>query len=234
MPLNALGEAVLGLLDKESITQRLNWAVTALGETYSRGWVRDVRGWCETPLVMWPDYKPGLGRWTAYIVQCRNCTGCRKSRQADWASRAGLEMAVAERTWLCTFTLGPKARRALQRVGVTAEADRLNAVLTRLFDRLRHSHGIRYVCVSEPHKDGVPHWHALIHQGNRRLSYRDLRGQWGQGFFHAVIAPDAEAAIYVAKYIAKHPGRRVRASRSYGRFDARPFARQAERRTPTP
>lgn len=224
VPLSEAGEAFACLLDKESTTQRLSRDVKSLGDAYVHGWVRDVRGWCQRPLALWPAYRPGLGRWTAYLVQCRRCPGCRKSRQSDWASRAGLEMAVASRTWLLTLTLGAKARRAYQRAVAAGLPEQHHAHLTRLLDRLRHSHGVRYLLVEERHKDGTPHWHALLHEGRRRLRYRELRTQWEAGFLHAVVIDrdnSAEAAVYVAKYVAKNPGRRVRASRAYGKLGLR-------------
>lgn len=228
VPLSAAGEALLGLLDKESTTQRLSKDLKVLGDAYVHGWVRDVRGWCQSPLAIWPNYRPGLGRWTAYIVQCRQCAGCRKSRQSDWASRAGLEAAVGSRTWLVTLTLGRKARRVLRKARAAGVAHPYHAELTRLFDRLRHSHGVRYLMAEEAHKDGTPHWHALIHEGRRRLTYREIAQQWEAGFLHAKLVASrdhADAAAYVAKYVAKQTGRRVRASRSYGRAAASRLSR---------
>lgn len=218
VPLSEAGQELVRLLDKrEHNSEALNGTLSALGEAYRYGWFRDVRGWCDTPLILWPKYRPGLGRWTAYAVACRSCPGCRKSRTADWASRAGIEMSFAKRNWLVTFTLGRAARRALQRARAAGEPGEAYAALTRLLDRFRHSHGLRYLLVEEQHKDGTPHWHALFHEMRRPLLYRELRGQWEAGFMHAVLASDAEAAVYIAKYVAKNPGRRVRASRRYGR-----------------
>lgn len=133
-------------------------------------------------------------------------------------------MLIAERTWLVTFTLGPQARAAL-RVARAANPQALGEApqhLSRLFDRLRHSHGVRYLCVREDHKSGEPHWHALIHQGARKLRYRDLRARWGLGFFHAKLVGKrvggGDAASYVAKYATKANQGRVRASRGYGTY----------------
>lgn len=216
VPLSSRGAEFLRLLDKESITQRLSY----LGEQRKHGWVRDVRGWCQTPLALWPTYRPGYGSWTLYLVPCRKCAGCIRSRQGNWASRAGLECAVASRTWLVTLTLGPEARDALRASGAVPgdPASSAKGAVTLLFDRLRHSHGVRYLCALERHKDGTPHWHALVHEPARKLRYRDFQRQWGLGFIHAKLVREGEhgeAAAYVAKYLTKEAGR-VRASRRYG------------------
>lgn len=213
-------EAV-GLLElKESTNQRRGTlterVARALGEHRSFGWVRDVRGWCHSPVALWPRYVKGLGLWTAYLCPCRRCVGCRRSRAASWTARATHEFGVSARTWLVTLTLGPVARARLRRAAATAE-DRNGPAktLTRLLDRMRHSHGIRYLVAHEHHKDGTPHWHLLIHERERRVLYADIVRQWGLGFVHARLA-DAEAAKYVAKYATKEQHGRVRASRGYG------------------
>lgn len=211
------------LLDKESTTQRpLRSVLSDLGEAYRWAGVRDARGWCESPLPLYPRYAPGLGRWLLLIVPCRRCSGCRRSKQRDWANRALTEIASSERTWLVTFTLGNEARAELR----SASSDqnevlgRFSRNLSALFDRLRHSHACRYMCVRENHKDGTPHWHALIHEGARKLRYRDLRRQWALGFFHAKLVGkgvgSSDACRYVAKYTTKADVGRIRASRAYG------------------
>lgn len=211
------------LLDKESTTQRPRKAVLSnLGDSYTYGGVRDARGWCETPLPLYPQYIAGLGRWLLYIVPCRRCNGCRRSKQRDWSNRALREIASSERTWLVTFTLGPEARSALRADLATSrdEMNRLSRNLSGLFDRLRHSHACRYMCVRENHKDGTPHWHALIHERGRKLRYRQLRQQWGLGFFHAHLVGkgigSVDACRYVSKYTTKANIGRIRCSRAYG------------------
>lgn len=218
VPLSRAGADFVRLLDKECITQRQ--VLQDLGGAYTHGWVRDVRGWCDTPGIVYRHYRPGTGRWTAYLVACRRCAGCLRSRQGDWASRAGLECVAAERTWLVTFTLGPEARQEQRGAGVDPmESGPAHDAVTRFFDALRHSHGVRYVCVQEAHADGAPHWHALLHESRRRIRWREIKRLWSLGFIHAKLVNEHEhgyAAAYVAKYLTKAQGKRVRASRAYG------------------
>lgn len=173
-------------------------------------------------------------------VRCRKCAGCLKARAALWRIRMVHEIAMAERTWFGTLTLNPhnrftvvsRARLRLDRGGT--DLDRLeaderfaelvketNPALTKFFKRVRKASGskLRYILVSEPHKDGFPHWHCLIHEREGAVTVRELQSQWLGGFSNFKLVDQSESdkqAFYVAKYLAKEARTRVRASLGYG------------------
>lgn len=89
--------------------------------------------------------------------------------------------------------------------------------------RLGPRQGLRVCIVAEVHKDGEPHYHALIHEpdGSFPVTSRTLCDQWTLGFAKAKLVDTSEAsrsktAWYVAKYLAKSCLARVRASIGYG------------------
>lgn len=100
---------------------------------------------------------------------------------------------------------------------------------------------------------GRPHFHALIHERpqrpgvvrNVRAMRHLLRSEWGNvsegnGICDVQLARDARAtSSYVAKYITKNPGCRVRASARFGNVDflaarAAEFSGLAEPSEPSP
>jgi len=90
----------------------------------------------------------------------------------------------------------------------------------KFLKRLRASgHGIRYLMVPEPHANGFPHYHGLVHDvvGSTRID--DLVGEWDYGFSVVKHVRDANACKYVCKYLSKERFGRVRASRQYGGDD---------------
>jgi hypothetical protein len=95
--------------------------------------------------------------------------------------------------------------------------------------RVRKSVGaLRYLVVAEAHADGFPHLHALVHEVDRAIRWRDLVPEWRMGFMHARLVRDADAAAsYVTKYVTKalYFKYRIRASQHYGRIAMREVTR---------
>lgn len=91
---------------------------------------------------------------------------------------------------------------------------------TLFFKRLRKVTGakIRYLLVAEQHKDGWPHYHALLHEKGVAVTKRQLEHEWRLGFTQFKLVPldDPHVAGYVTKYIAKQALARIRASLRYG------------------
>ena len=139
--------------------------------------------------------------WT----KCRNCTNCLREKAHMWQERAKREIDAAERTWFGTFTLHPdtytrylntcrvNAANNLEHWEYLSDKERSKRLcaqfgkdLTKFFKRLRKNTGakVRYLLVSEEHKSGVPHFHALIHQvsPDGLVRKRDLEACWKLGF----------------------------------------------------
>lgn len=181
---------------------------------------------------------------TAYIkVRCRKCQACLDFRRRQWTAKAIAEVRMSRRTWFVTLTFAPPARfvmkaRAESRVrtrrceafemltpderfkAIAAEASR---EVTLWLKRVRKNSGVplRYMLVSEAHKDGFPHFHLLIHEAdNGSVSKRDIQTSWRVGFSHAKLldTADAKAIGYTCKYLNKSASTRVRASQHYGQL----------------
>lgn len=191
-----------------------------------------LHGRCSNPYEL--RFQPSRSLTEGYvdlITPCRNCQHCLQRRARFWAAKAGIEYARAPRTWFATYTFGPHARGRLYTPlqGVSDAAERrarlINAsgvYLSRYLKRLRKKLAgdgisIRYMLVPELHKDGTPHWHALLHT---QASWRSLAKPWVEhGFFHGrIVRPDeaVKQIRYAAKYLAKAKLGRVRASVRYG------------------
>lgn len=182
-----------------------------------------------------PNSKPNF---VEMEVACRKCENCLRRKSAMWRLRAMHETRIASRSWLATFTLNPASLvTLLSRARVDArkggfDYDGLSGPEKFLYlekrgfteiqlwlKRLRKISGksVRYLCVTEAHKSGNPHWHLLLHEVDRPLSYdRELKGSWPLGFDSYKLVRSAHAAGYVAKYLSKDFAARVRASKSYG------------------
>ena len=93
----------------------------------------------------------------------------------------------------------------------------ISAELTKYFKRLRKS-GLkfRYVLVTEAHKDGYPHYHALIHEVSAQIPKSRLQADWPYGFTTFKLVKDTKAAYYITKYLVKDARTRIRASGKYG------------------
>lgn len=178
-------------------------------------------------------------------VPCRKCRKCRKRRSRMWAARACHEIREANRTWFGTFTLRPAAHyvmqaRALKRKSdraipikelapddvIAAQSEEVAIEMTKYFKRVRKecgSRSLRYLLVREDHKTGLPHYHALIHEsGDVPIRHAVLEKNWTLGFTKFKLLESEQAAFYVAKYLTKSHGGRVRASLGYGRLASAP------------
>jgi len=170
-------------------------------------------------------------------VPCRRCGNCLYRKSLHWMHRSMVECEVSPRTWLVTLTFNATIRahirmRAYQAVGgeaweqlskeqrSTKLADQANKYVTLWIKRVRKDTGpgVRYISVIELHKDGTPHGHLLVHEAREgQVLHRHLTDQWSYGFSNAKLVEDGPiAARYVAKYLAKSPISRVRASVGYG------------------
>ena len=182
---------------------------------------------------------------TRISVRCRRCKNCLKARQFQWMLRAAREQMRARRTWLVTLTFGPKSRsEILSAANAMPESKNQQARLVEAagwyvqtyLKRLRaDGFRFRYVFIAEPHLDGFPHFHGLVHDqlGNTRMLQimkrdkrtkerrscvvcPDLETQFKNGFVDTELVRDLGAIRYVTKYIAKGRFGRIRASASYG------------------
>lgn len=148
------------------------------------------------------------------------------------------ESAQSYRSWLVTLTFRPEIRSRMNmaaRSAVGGEAwdalsqeqrdaklaDQANKYVTLWLKRVREQSGagLRYLSVVERHEDGFPHCHLLVHETEVAgpLRHAHLTRQWTYGFSNAKLVENTEiAASYVAKYLAKSPVSRVRASVGYG------------------
>ena len=171
-------------------------------------------------------------------VPCRKCSNCLRRRATMWRLRAVHEYRMSLRTWFATLTLNPesvitllsRARVRLRKQGIDYDGlpgeeqflllEREGfAELQKWMKRVRKSSSspIRYLAITEAHKSGVPHWHVLIHETGKPLSYdRCLKGSWHLGFDSYKLVRNTKAAGYVCKYLSKAVAARVRASSRYG------------------
>ena len=185
----------------------------------------------------------GLPIFVDLETRCRQCDACKRHRKALWAARAKAEMAWNPgRTWFVTLTVRPEIRaRLLMEASVTARkrgvdlskesgairfkylAQAIAPEITRYLKRVRRGYAatdpdvkLRYIAVAEPHKDGFPHWHMLVHEYEGIIRQKRLT-RWGLGFVKAKLVSNGSAAAgYVAKYLAKGLHTRIRASQHYG------------------
>lgn len=154
---------------------------------------------------------------------CRKCRVCMNNRRILWTRRAKLEIRAWPRTWFITFTVNPHHRfRFSLQSGSRDYMDThtiISAELTKYFKRLRKKGAtFRYVLVAEAHKDGYPHFHALLHEVDQPITKSRLQEEWPYGFTTAKLVKDEAAAHYVAKYLAKDARTRIRASQHYGLY----------------
>lgn len=189
---------------------------------------------CEKPFIVrlycWiKQQSGGLGRRHMEIeTRCRKCSPCLKARKHFWTDRIAKEFATWGRTWAGTMTIRPTSRvrycyKADVIPGHYSDDDYkklckvIGKDLTNFIKRLRKNTKakIRYFSVFEKHKDGFPHVHVLIHECTP-VSKRALEKEWVHGFTRWKLVKDRKGAIYVAKYLTKAAGTRIRASGRYG------------------
>lgn len=172
-------------------------------------------------------------------VPCRKCDSCRNFRQMTWAERAVREFEIAPRTWFGTLTFKPEkhvmaleeARVELALQGFDFDAlrfdeqlllrhQRLTEEVTLFLKRVRSTLvPIRYLCVMEAHKSGLPHYHMLLHEVSPAMPVRwqVLTDKWLEnGHSMWKLVSDPAQCAYVAKYLGKNTTSRVRSSFSYG------------------
>lgn len=205
----------------------------------------DFAGSCMLPRMRTITYRhreTGRPIWADVHLRCRRCESCRKQAQREWMARAIVEAKLARRNWFGTLTLNPatrmehlnRMRAAYAKYGADYDAispdDRWrNAVrllgrdVTLWLKRVREQSGgaIRYMLCIEQHRDGTPHLHGLVHegQGGGPVGRRALEGQWSSlGFsqWRLQQGDAVKAAAYATKYITKTIDARVRASIGYG------------------
>lgn len=177
---------------------------------------------------------------TAYLtVRCRKCVECRAAKSRLWAARAHAECKASIRTWFVTLTVHPGHRFSMEMAAQKRLQDRfadqpsdeqyrllceqLGPHCTRWLKRVRKTSGarFRYLLVTEPHADGFPHVHALIHERSGSVTERAIRSAWWLSKVSQaklVDQFDPRSAWYVSKYIAKYSQTRVRASLRYGQI----------------
>lgn len=174
-------------------------------------------------------------------TRCRKCEECLKHRRRLWTARAMAETKNALRTWFGTLTVSPDRRfqammlaeresltRRAERFDQLTSSEQLRAItrqlqpeVTRWLKRVRQQSkaSLRYLLVVEPHKDGFPHFHMVLHETSiTPVSKRTLEDQWRYGFssWRLVPAGEMRQVGYVCKYLTKSAQTRVRASRQYG------------------
>lgn len=184
------------------------------------------------------------GKMTLFVTlhtRCRSCEKCKKARANEWRYRAREELRRAARSWFGTLTLSPvdhyrmvvEARRHCRATGILWEAltdeERFKRVaneslkeVTKYMKRVRKQSRVplRYICVTEKHKSGLPHFHLLVHEVETKpVTHKILSTQWHLGFEKWRLVPlgDLKGAGYVTKYISKSAQGRIRASQHYGK-----------------
>lgn len=189
-----------------------------------------------------PDAPENPKVMTAWVrIRCRKCEECLKHRRRLWTARAMAETKNALRTWFGTLTISPERRfqamlkaerdagtRRAESLDKLDSNERLRAItrqlspeVTRWLKRVRQQSKamLRYLLVVEPHQDGFPHFHMVLHeQSLTPCSKRILEDQWSYGFSQWRLVPQGEMrqVTYVCKYLTKSAQTRVRASRHYG------------------
>ncbi len=203
----------------------------------------DVAGKCQQPLrrEVFGRADEGLPNSVTVVLldlPCRMCDPCRARRASVWRYRALAEVGQSTRTWFGTLTLKPEvqhwamstASRKLRLQGVDFDAlpygeqfTECHAVIskeiTRYLKRLRKLSGVkfRYLVIAEAHKNGLPHYHMLVHEGvSGEIRYELLTRLWSFGFTKWNIVHDLAQATYLCKYLSKISKARVRASLRYG------------------
>lgn len=225
--LRGVGPLLPKQLDTINKDPFVDWYDTSTGVRFRPGREPDA---AKPPRVM-----------TGYaLIRCRKCAKCLRYKQRVWTAKAISEVRMASRTWFGTLTVGPdrrlwaasvaaklvKERRCeewndltmLERTRILAGA--LSPEITRWFKRVRKESGVplRYLLVTEPHKDGFPHFHMLLHELGQPVGKRLLERQWKYGFsqWRLIESGNVAAVGYVCKYLTKSAQTRVRASKAYG------------------
>lgn len=191
-------------------------------------------------------------------LPCRKCAKCRYIKSAFWADRIIRENAMTDRNWFVTLTLSPEEHHRVFMEEIAyrnsrgwrdddfdkpdaewrLRCDGVSKLLTKYLKRVRkplagEDHiGLRYVAVTEPHKNGLPHLHLIMHERAGKLTYRRICDRWDRhGLSDASLVRDpVKSGHYVAKYLTKQLTSRIRASQHYGELpDSEGIAELAQR-----
>ena len=208
----------------------------------------DYASKCENPVnvIVWSDRSQdpvgltnGLSGTTSMDVRCRKCGPCLNARAAHWAHRALVELRAAPRTWFLTLTLPVEVHTFFAfkwENNFAAIARDEGNLVTKAFKRMRKAgKTFRYLLVTEQHKSGYPHFHALIHEKSpiRQFTSRELNGTranlrrgiqaekprfWPYIANATLVHDDNQnrAPWYLLKYTTKDIRCRIRASGAYG------------------
>lgn len=204
-----------------------------------RLWASERRPYCDAPVnvtlaaraakrgdIISPTGKPA---WLELWMPCRKCDKCRVVKAIHWRKRMTLEMQACKRTWFVTLTFRPKARAVLFKDAANMQQRSTIAMreLAAYMKRLRNAAvvaapdaSVRFVAVTEPHKDDYPHIHLLLHSGEHLTAAVIRKGGWRHGFISMKLASD-EVASYLVKYVTKEASS-VRASLRYGASETPP------------
>lgn len=197
------------------------------------------------------------GRSLDQMVPCRKCAACRRAKSFHWAKRCVGEWLQSHRTWFGTLTFNAAERFRVrsflrqqfadrgQEFDALPSGEQFEAMANELWPRVmafikrlrkrrvdRPAIALRYFASIEPHRDGFPHFHILLHEDReyRGFGERQLRAEWrdaqeGVKLGHAefTLVRTAERARYAAKYVGKLDLGRVRASQRYGKRDDVPI-----------
>lgn len=205
--------------------------------------------WYDTPTgPQWvPHREPDAPKpprvLTGYAkVRCRKCSRCLHYKKRLWTAKAISEVRQSHRTWFGTLTINPDRRVWAKSVAAKAclqrraehwsslnDHDRTVAIagvlqpeVTRWLKRVRKESRttFRYLLVVEPHKDGFPHFHMLLHETGTAVVKRLLEAQWKYGFskWNLIDPASIKEARYICKYIVKSAQTRLRASQHYGQL----------------
>lgn len=194
----------------------------------------DLSGDCMKPFTTvtqgWQSESAVFGtsnssNYTERLVRCRKCDKCRAAKARHWAARISSEARLWPRSWFVTMTFSIEEHIRYEYAGIDP-----GKAATDMFKRMRkHGLNFRYVLVTEKHKSGLPHWHAILHEmtegtfTSRSLSGNQKEGipsrWWPHGHLHCRLLPpnNHKVAWYVCKYVSKDAENRIRASLSYGK-----------------
>lgn len=207
----------------------LRWSICPPGRGEAKTqwkWVDELPEW-ELPdfkhVVSWQSGEPLKEGFSArFYHRCRKCRACRQWRRMIWVARAADEMSRCERTWMVTLTFTDEHFASLSLPSRPIDYERIALAHGQRFLRSLRKQGVslRYLLVTEfGENTGRVHLHALIHSAT--LKKRQIEERWKAGFSHARLVRTGKrgylhAAEYVAKYLTKSLGCRVRASLRYG------------------
>lgn len=157
------------------------------------------------------------------------------------------ELRHGLRTWYGTLTLRPveqyrvlvEARKYTEGRGVdwsTLSEDERFAIRARFALKLVTKYVKRFrkrafgalgkspmswICITERHKSGMPHFHMLVHELQLRpITHSIISSSWGHGFERWRLVDleekPQEVAWYLCKYLTKDFSTRIRCSEKYG------------------